>query len=295
MDKGSQHIDEYFSSRVNEMELEPSERVWNTIEAGLDKQGGIRKHTRRNYRLLSGILFLSGIVAAAFTYYGIQLRPTTTPGTASFVKASKNILKEDLFTANNSLQDKHKKLFAIDAGTQRAVKETVVCLTNEKPEMVFVNTDPASYLAEVTKEAADKKQDLISFAHGASLVAYNMEGDPKQKTAIPSLTTDPFEPLKAEQAENVVLVPNAFTPNGDGLNDVLLPESDEIPKEYQLNVQDLSGNLVFHSDDIHKGWDGHRLINGSDEVKEDVYIWNMEIKFSTGEKKHLVGSVTLLR
>jgi hypothetical protein len=35
--------------------------------------------------------------------------------------------------------------------------------------------------------------------------------------------------------------------------------------------------------------------NGTDDVKEDVYMWRIELKNSKGEKEHLMGSLTLLK
>ncbi|MBO9615827.1 MAG: gliding motility-associated C-terminal domain-containing protein [Dyadobacter sp.] len=52
-----------------------------------------------------------------------------------------------------------------------------------------------------------------------------------------------------------VFVPDAFTPNGDGFNDILEAKSEQL-QSFELSVMNRWGVVVFHSDDITKGWDG---------------------------------------
>lgn len=52
-----------------------------------------------------------------------------------------------------------------------------------------------------------------------------------------------------------VFVPDAFTPNGDGYNDVLEAKSEQL-QSFEFSVMNRWGVVVFHSDDIAKGWDG---------------------------------------
>jgi len=56
-------------------------------------------------------------------------------------------------------------------------------------------------------------------------------------------------------ADPYIYVPNAFTPNGDGKNDVLFVRSKMI-SEFNLLVYDRWGEKVFETQDINKGWDG---------------------------------------
>lgn len=52
-----------------------------------------------------------------------------------------------------------------------------------------------------------------------------------------------------------VFVPDAFTPNGDGFNDILEAKSEQL-QSFDMSVMNRWGVVVFHSDDISKGWDG---------------------------------------
>ncbi|HRZ41192.1 MAG TPA: gliding motility-associated C-terminal domain-containing protein [Bacteroidales bacterium] len=89
--------------------------------------------------------------------------------------------------------------------------------------------------------------------------------------------------------------PNAFTPDGDGLNDFFMPRGIYIT-EYSLMVFDRFGRAVFYSTDPLSGWDG--TIEGSNAA-EGVYAWKAEFNFDYGadvvKKLNLSGTVTLLR
>ncbi|SDF97027.1 gliding motility-associated C-terminal domain-containing protein [Dyadobacter soli] len=52
-----------------------------------------------------------------------------------------------------------------------------------------------------------------------------------------------------------VFIPDAFTPNGDGFNDILEAKSEQL-QSFNMSVMNRWGVVVFHSDDIAKGWDG---------------------------------------
>lgn len=92
-------------------------------------------------------------------------------------------------------------------------------------------------------------------------------------------------------------VPNTFTPNGDGTNDVWMVSGKNIG-HFDLNVFDRWGNVIFHSEHPDHGWDGQ--INGQ-PAPNDVYVWRMEYRFiekvegDQGVNKKQLGHVTIMR
>jgi len=95
-----------------------------------------------------------------------------------------------------------------------------------------------------------------------------------------------------------VFVPNAFTPNGNHVNDVWQISSVSLYNVIGKNVKTFSarvfnrwGTLVFETDDLHKGWDGtfHGAI-----APMDVYIYLIDAESVDGKTIHLKGNVTLL-
>ena len=88
-----------------------------------------------------------------------------------------------------------------------------------------------------------------------------------------------------------IVFPNAFTPNGDGLNDTFRPVSQGVIK-YEMLLYNRWGELIFTTKDLSAGWDGK--IKGK-WAKTDVYIWKAEGKFTNGKAFEIAGDVTLIK
>lgn len=87
----------------------------------------------------------------------------------------------------------------------------------------------------------------------------------------------------------IFFAPNAFTPNGDGLNDVFVPVMIGA-KTLQLMVFNRWGELIYQGE---KGWDG--TVDGQ-VVMNDVYVWKAKtVDILGNEHKDYVGHVTVVR
>ncbi len=90
-----------------------------------------------------------------------------------------------------------------------------------------------------------------------------------------------------------VKVPNVFTPNGDGVNDLFRPEYNILSFDtYQLQVFNRAGTLIFYSDRPGMGWDG-RTVSGV-IAPEGSYFYVLEYA-GPCEADRLTGILNLLR
>ncbi len=90
----------------------------------------------------------------------------------------------------------------------------------------------------------------------------------------------------------IVILPTAFTPNGDGNNDELVPLGTRTVKTISVQVWNRWGERVFYSIDKEKGWDGY--YKGS-EAPTGVYAYLINYTTIYDESKTLKGNVTLIR
>ncbi|MEM6264809.1 MAG: gliding motility-associated C-terminal domain-containing protein [Bacteroidota bacterium] len=93
----------------------------------------------------------------------------------------------------------------------------------------------------------------------------------------------------------LVMVPNLFSPNNDGVNDEFKVSHPCFLSRFRLSIYDRYGGLLFHSRNPDVGWDGNTL-NGLSP--EGVYYWVLDYQAQNGveqEQNVLKGFVTLLR
>lgn len=89
-----------------------------------------------------------------------------------------------------------------------------------------------------------------------------------------------------------IYVPNAFTPNGDGRNDVFRPFMVGISRFSYFKVFDRYGRLVFQTEQDKKGWDGS--VNGKPS-SPGTYVWEARGIDFNGKTIFRKGTVVLLR
>jgi gliding motility-associated-like protein len=95
--------------------------------------------------------------------------------------------------------------------------------------------------------------------------------------------------------ELIFYVPNAFTPNGSGPNEVFKPVfySGYDPYDYTLLIFNRWGEIVFESRNTEVGWDG---TYGGVPVQDGVYIWKLTVgELENARRIEKIGHVTLIR
>lgn len=132
-------------------------------------------------------------------------------------------------------------------------------------------------LNSVSTETSPSFTYAAADCYTVSLVAVNAQGC-RDSTRAAVCVEEPF----------AVYVPNAFTPNGDAMNDVFLPLTTvRDPAHFELIIYDRWGTPLHATQDPHQGWDGG-------DAPQGVYVWKMWITDSEGNGHQRVGHVLLL-
>lgn len=93
------------------------------------------------------------------------------------------------------------------------------------------------------------------------------------------------------EEQSTVYVPNTFTPNGSGSNEIFFAYGTNV-MEFEMMIFDRWGNLIYQSNDITKGWDGTYKNN---ECQQDVYVWRIIWTDAQQRKHKMMGHVNLIR
>jgi len=90
-------------------------------------------------------------------------------------------------------------------------------------------------------------------------------------------------------------MPNAFTPNGDGINDLFFPEVDQVrPDGFEFAIYNRQGELVWQTNDITAKWAGNS--SGSAYYSQpEVFIWRVRLRDLRSHNHEFTGHVTLIR
>lgn len=105
---------------------------------------------------------------------------------------------------------------------------------------------------------------------------------------------DTNHPQQPQIADKRFFAPNAFSPNGDGVNDIFYVYANTEYTDFELNIYSRNGDHVFQSRQIENGWDGRR--KGVGEVlPQGVYVYI--VKYRTADHKSGVekGQILLIR
>jgi gliding motility-associated-like protein len=114
-----------------------------------------------------------------------------------------------------------------------------------------------------------------------TLIATNDYGCADSVTLYPVIVVD----------NGTVFIPNAFTPNGDGLNDMFKIYGTGI-QSYTLSIYDRLGELVYQGDESTAGWDA--TFKGQ-PVNVAVFVYVVDITYDDGTKTNKKGDVTVVR
>jgi gliding motility-associated-like protein len=198
-----------------------------------------------------------------------------------------------------------------------AISDSGCTATQTMPGSILVYPKPTAdfYFTNTNLDVLDESTGIVSSAQGASNYIYFISDgthivgqanfqhtftseNPQTYTVIQFVSNsfgckDTIVKMIEVKPGFTFYIPNAFSPNGDGMNDVFKGTGIGI-KTYTLMVYDRWGNLVFTSNDLEKGWDG--TFNGGDKVSlQDVFVWKVELHDENNKEHDYKGTVSLIK
>ena len=87
-------------------------------------------------------------------------------------------------------------------------------------------------------------------------------------------------------------MPNAFTPNRDGLNDLFRVKDPSFIKVFEMTIYNRYGQMVYKSNNPNMGWDGTFK---REDQPQGIYVWQIYLVNLDNETQYAKGSILLLR
>jgi gliding motility-associated-like protein len=98
--------------------------------------------------------------------------------------------------------------------------------------------------------------------------------------------------IEGKYCADMLVVPSAFSPDGNGINDLFKPHIEGRLDQYEFTVYNRWGGIVYQTIDPSQGWDGR--YDGVLQVG-GVYAWMCSYQFSGQGRKMAKGTVVLVR
>ena len=97
-------------------------------------------------------------------------------------------------------------------------------------------------------------------------------------------------PVDRYNDDQRLMIPTAFTPNGDGINDIYFIDAKNFT-EIEFNIFDRYGNLVYNANNASFKWDGS--VNGK-RIRSDIYVFIFTGKTSLGTDVKKSGTISVI-
>lgn len=181
-----------------------------------------------------------------------------------------------------------------------------------KTSAITVFQSPSAYfdINPFTLQLPENKATLINLSTGADNYEWNLGNGLTSTLVNPVATykdsgvytitltaitnegcTDVFWREIEVFEQEVLYIPNSFSPNGDEINDLFFTKGKGV-EEFAIRIYDRWGNLMFITEDINEGWDGK---TGGKDCEQGIYTYRIDYKFYRGKENTKLGSVLLMR
>ncbi|MNU25649.1 Beta-propeller repeat protein [compost metagenome] len=163
-------------------------------------------------------------------------------------------------------------------------------------EFVYINTSSATgQTYEITKwQPAALFADQTAYTNNFKALAPGMVNVLVAAVGRHNCADSVTIPIQVRAYDPKIILPNAFTPNGDGRNDVFIPQLN-IDRAYtflEFNVYNRWGQVLYSTSNVNAGWDG----SSKGVLQEQgVYYYTIKVRLLNNDIRSFSGELTLLK
>lgn len=256
---------------------QPSEEVWQKLNARLDAEMPVGKTSfwsrltttkKAVAAAVAGVLLVGGIAAG----YILHNNAGTKSDNGDLASVNPSEKTEEVVVVE--ITDKEK--VTEETVVEEVPVEKEVTTAQEKLEAVSVPVQTVTDKETTTPAKSNVKQEVVP---ANSMLARQLAADPVLKN-LSDGSVDGTKPAHLS-------IPNLFTPNGDGVNDLFVIEGLEHYSSPKLVVRDKNGRQVYQQNDYKNTWDGENCPDG-------VYSYEFTFLYN-GIENQATGKVRIIR
>ena len=262
-------IKDVFKEKLESFEADVRPDLWNTVSSKVSSTTATPASSGVSF--LSKAIIGTSLASVVFvSAYFLLKDQSSSVNKVNSTSSTNKVLVEKAITDTQKKSLDYEKQNALKQEEIKPEKNQSVILESfiiTKP--IEIDNTPVIHL----KNEVEPSIDLVDEAENQSILPETTE------EAQPQLKENPAEKIATAPALRIDVLPNIFTPNGDGANDFLEIKSSDL-MEFSLVVIDAKNKIVFSSQDPGFKWDG-TLMNG-DEAPSGNYIYYITAKDAQG-------------
>lgn len=282
--KDNDKIKELFSEKLGNFESQVNPEMWTKISSQLGSA---------STAAVGGISVLSKVIIGAAA---ISVIAITTVLVLNSTKEG-----EQKLVSTNITQESAEEVKAPDALPEESKGvDVTVPAQNETPNIILPPVTPDEHIIpEIVREIPQEQNYISDVPLIMETEKPNMEekeaekktaeGGTKEQIKKEEITNSEVEP-NPQLGHTLGTLPNVFTPNGDGKNDLLFIESSGL-EDFTFVVLNSKQQVVYESSDVNFKWDGTTLQGNPIEDGNYSYYFIARDKLGNTVKKFMKLSV----
>ncbi len=297
------HIDDIFKEQFKEFEAPVSDGLWDKIQQNPSWQKQLRRQKIRNLSIY-GFLAVAVISSCAVLLH--QRHHTDNQLVEStFIEESTESVPQTASTASVETKSEMEESVIApaienapvanpDNASLQSPANEIVTSENKVSESTYTEAE-ATEIQDNTNNSSPSKQNNPQDTKSADKKQENkssIKSDEGENIVGSETTPQTGNTASENQHASLFSIPNAFTPNGDGLNDVFRPITAANIQQYQLDIFSMSGQHIFSSKNLDYGWNGE--FQGSIS-NSGSYIYVIKYKDENGKEHIDKGQLLLIR
>lgn len=268
--KDNDQIKELFSKKLGNHESTVRPELWNGIASqittGASASVGVSVLTKIIISTISVAAISTAVVLYSTQDSKIEKEIKTIENDSKMIVLEE---KEPVFDENKTIspliEDKEEIIINSEQNSEIELNEVII----QQNESTLSEEDNSNTQKGVLKERAEEpKNNLLENSITSNENSQNIENEISE-----DITEFPIELDKENLVEGYTIskMPDVFSPNNDGQNDLFFITSDGI-SDFSIVIMDQNSNVVYKSSDVDFKWNGIDLYGNPVETGQYVYF-----------------------